>query len=100
MNVLVYLCHVGEMDRRRGPDGQRFCRPISRRRAGYAGSGGRFVGAYYTLGEYDLVVISEGPSDEADTAATLAIAKRGNVRTTTMRAFTEAEFAEILKQIP
>jgi uncharacterized protein with GYD domain len=62
--------------------------------------GGRFVGGYYTMGEYDLVVISEGPTDEAATAASLAIAGAGSTRTTTLRAFTAAEFTEIVKKLP
>jgi len=64
-----------------------------------AAGGGKFVGAYVTMGDYDLVVIAEGPSDEDAAAANLAIASQGNVRTTTMRAFTKAEFAEILKKL-
>ena len=62
--------------------------------------GGKFTDTYITMGEYDMVVVSEGPSDEAATAGALAIASRGYVRTTTMRAFTPAEFAEILKKLP
>ncbi len=31
--------------------------------------GGKFTGTYITMGEYDMVVVSEGPSDEAATAA-------------------------------
>ena len=63
-------------------------------------AGGRFTGAYYTMGEYDLIVTSEGPSDEAATAAALAISGAGNTRTTTLRAFTVAEFTEIVKKLP
>ena len=63
------------------------------------GLGGKLT-AYMTMGEYDMVVISEAPSDEACTGAMLAIASRGFVRTVTMRAFTPAEFGEILKHLP
>lgn len=61
--------------------------------------GGKTLGIYVTMGDYDIVAISEGPSDETAAAAALSIASRGTVRTTTMRAFTEAEFAEILKKV-
>lgn len=61
--------------------------------------GGKFTDTYITMGEYDMVVVSEGPNDEAVTAGTLGIASRGYVRTVTMRAFTPAEFAEILKKL-
>jgi uncharacterized protein with GYD domain len=62
--------------------------------------GGKFTDTYFTLGEYDMVVISEGSSDEGAAAAALAIVSRGFVRTVTMRAFTLMEFEAILKQLP
>jgi uncharacterized protein with GYD domain len=52
------------------------------------------------MGAYDLVAFSEWPSDEAVTAGALTIGSLGNVRTTTLRAFTPAEFAEIVKKQP
>lgn len=61
--------------------------------------GAKILGVYVTMGQYDLVVVSEGPSDEAAAAIALSIASRGNVKTTTMRAFTESEFVEIAKKI-
>jgi uncharacterized protein with GYD domain len=62
--------------------------------------GGKITHSYITMGEYDMVVITEATSEEAGTAALLSIASRGFVRTVTMRAFTPAEFAKILKQMP
>jgi uncharacterized protein with GYD domain len=59
----------------------------------------KVLGAYYTLGEYDLVVVSEVTKEEAAVAHTLATNSLGNVRSLTMRAFTPAEFEEILKKI-
>ena len=56
--------------------------------------GGKVLGFYVTMGEYDLVSISDWPSDEAAVTTALAISSRGNVRTTTMRAFSAAEFAD------
>jgi len=61
--------------------------------------GGKILGLYATMGKYDVVAVSEGPSDEVATAAALSIALKGNVKSLTMRAFTESEFAEILKQV-
>jgi len=63
-------------------------------------NGGKLIGAYVTMGDCDMVVISEGPSDEDAAASAVSIAGRGFVRTTTMRAFTAAEFAEVLKKLP
>ena len=61
--------------------------------------GGKFVSLYVTMGECDLVAVSESPSDEVASAIALSIASKGNVKTTTMRAFTESEFTEILKKV-
>jgi uncharacterized protein with GYD domain len=61
--------------------------------------GGKFLGIYVTMGDYDLVSVTEGPSDEVASAVALSIASKGNVKTTTMRAFTESEFSEILKKV-
>lgn len=60
----------------------------------------KVLGVYYTLGEYDLVVIGEVAKEEVGVAHTLAQNSLGNVKSTTMRAFTPAEFAEIVKKIP
>jgi uncharacterized protein with GYD domain len=61
--------------------------------------GGKVVGLYVTMGDYDIVAVTEGPSDEVASATALSIASKGNARTTTMRAFTEREFAEIAKKV-
>jgi len=61
--------------------------------------GGKFHGLYVTMGDYDVVALTEAPSDEVASAIALSIAVKGNAKTTTMRAFTEAEFSEILKKI-
>lgn len=63
-------------------------------------AGGRMVGFYMVMGEYDLVVISEAPSDEAYSTAILAIASKGNVRSTTLKAYTEEEYRRIIAAIP
>lgn len=47
---------------------------------------------YLTLGECDFVVIAEAPDDETAAKAVIAVSAGGNVRTKTMRAFTEAEY--------
>jgi len=55
---------------------------------------------YLTLGEYDAVVIAEGPDDETAAKLLLTIGGQGNVRTTTFRAFTEDEFRKIIAALP
>ena len=62
--------------------------------------GGKVIGVYVVMGEYDYVTIGEFPSDEVATTFSLALGSRGNVRTTTLRAFTQEEFAEMVKNLP
>jgi uncharacterized protein with GYD domain len=55
---------------------------------------------YLVMGQYDAVVISEGPDDETAAKLVLATAMQGNVRTETLRAFPEAEFKRIVAGLP
>jgi uncharacterized protein with GYD domain len=61
--------------------------------------GGRVMGVWYTLGDYDLVTISEGPDDETATLVTLGVVRQGNVASVTLRAFTEDEFTQIVDEL-
>ncbi len=61
--------------------------------------GGRFVAYYLTLGQFDAVAIGEAPDDETVAKFVLKIAGAGNVRTTTMRAFDEAEATRIFQSL-
>ncbi len=61
--------------------------------------GGKLIGAYYTVGEFDLVTIGEIADEQAGLAHTLGILSLGNVRSTTLRGYTASEFAEIIKKI-
>jgi uncharacterized protein with GYD domain len=54
---------------------------------------------YWTLGDYDGVLIFEADNDEAATALMLHLGAQGNVRTTTCRAFTAAEMDQILGKV-
>jgi uncharacterized protein with GYD domain len=51
---------------------------------------------FYTAGKYDFVMIVEIPNDDDLMAILLCIGSMGNIRTTTMKAWTEAESAKIL----
>jgi uncharacterized protein with GYD domain len=55
---------------------------------------------YMTFGPYDFVQIIEAPNDEAVAKYVLSINSKGNVRTTTMRAWDEAEHFEFIKTMP
>jgi len=62
--------------------------------------GGKMIGFYTVLGEYDYVAIGEGPSDEVLMTFVLGLGSLGNLRTTTLKAFTKEEFAEAVKKLP
>lgn len=59
-------------------------------------SGGKMQ-LFYTLGKYDFVMILEAPNDDTVMAILLCLGSMGNVRTTTMKAWTESEGAKIVK---
>jgi len=63
-------------------------------------AGGKFVGWYLTMGKYDFVVVVEGTDAKTAAALLLATGMQGNVRTETLRAFTEDEFKGILNGLP
>jgi uncharacterized protein with GYD domain len=62
--------------------------------------GGKVLGFYATLGEYDYVSIGEAPNDEVATAFSLALGSLGNVRTVSLKAFTLKEFTDIVSKVP
>lgn len=63
-------------------------------------AGGKMSAYYLTLGQYDFVVVAEGPDDETVARVLLAIASAGNIKTETLRAFTEEEFRRIVAGLP
>jgi len=58
-------------------------------------SGGKMQ-LFYTLGKFDFTMIVEVPNDDAIMAILMCLSSMGNVHTTTMKAWTEAEGAKIL----
>jgi uncharacterized protein with GYD domain len=62
--------------------------------------GGELIGFYLTMGMFDTVAIITAPDDKALTRLVLSVAAAGNVKTTTMKAFTESEFLEIVSGLP
>jgi uncharacterized protein with GYD domain len=59
-------------------------------------AGGELKAFYMTMGAHDLVIIVEASNDDVVAKLLLSIGARGNVRTTTLRAFTEAETRKII----
>jgi uncharacterized protein with GYD domain len=50
---------------------------------------------YWTVGQHDLVLLCDSPDDESIAAALLRLGSAGNVRSTTLRAFTREEFNQV-----
>jgi uncharacterized protein with GYD domain len=63
-------------------------------------AGGKMLAFYVLMGSYDYLVVAEGPGDEAALAHLLGLGMGGYVRTTTMKAFTQEEFAKVLAMLP
>lgn len=63
-------------------------------------AGGKLLAFYTVMGAYDYVAVVEVPNDQVALAQLLALGMEGNVRTTTLRAFTVEEFAGVLKKLP
>jgi len=51
---------------------------------------------FYTMGKYDFVAVIEVPKDENVMAILLCLGSMGNMRSTTMKAWTEEETAKLI----
>lgn len=65
-------------------------------RGQWAGAGVTIKDIYWTSGQYDLVGIVEAADYETLTKALLPLGAAGNIRTTTMRAFSQNEFTALI----
>jgi uncharacterized protein with GYD domain len=55
---------------------------------------------YLVTGQYDMVALVEAPDDETMAKLALSLGSKGNVRTETLRAFTEDEYRNIILALP
>jgi len=58
--------------------------------------GARIKDIYWTLGQYDLVVVIEAPDELSATAFAMTIGAAGNTRSETLRAFSGEEMQVVL----
>ena len=54
---------------------------------------------YLTMGAYDMVVIIDALNDEEFAKLAISIAKGGNIRTTTLKAFGEDQYRKIIESV-
>jgi uncharacterized protein with GYD domain len=62
--------------------------------------GGKVKDFYLTMGGYDVAAVIEAPDDRTVAQFVLSAGAHGNVRTTTLKAFPEAEFRQIVETLP
>ena len=53
----------------------------------------------WTLGKYDLIALAEAPNDEAMASCSLSLARLGNVKIQTLRAFRASEIDAMLSKL-
>lgn len=61
--------------------------------------GARIIGEWWTMGQYDAVMITEAPDEETMNRFLLGAGRQGNIRTITMRGFTQDEILAILQRL-
>ena len=66
----------------------------------YRKAGGEVKGFYLTMGRYDMILIAELPNDETVATLALGLGAAGNVRSETVRAFTETEYRKVVGTLP
>ena len=57
--------------------------------------GGEIKTVYMTQGNFDLALVAEMPSDEQTAGFVLKLGSLGNVRTTTLKAYSEDDYRKI-----
>ena len=62
-------------------------------------AGGKLVGVWVTLGQYDVVEVFEAPSDEVALEIITKLQRAGAAETETLRAFTRDEAEEIIRKL-
>ena len=55
---------------------------------------------YLTTGAHDLLLLAEAPLGDQITKFALAVGSLGNVRTSTSRAWPEAEWTKLISELP
>jgi uncharacterized protein with GYD domain len=69
-------------------------------RQAFKSMGAELKAFYLVMGRYDAVVISEAPNDETVGKLVLMIGAQGNIRTETLRAFSEEEYRKMIAALP
>ncbi len=90
---MINLTDQGIRSIKDDPDRARVATQIAQR------EGVHIISEWWTMGPYDAVMIAEAPDDETMNRFLLGAGRQGNIRTITMRAFTQAEISGIIRQL-
>ena len=63
-------------------------------------AGGKVIAFYLVTGSHDFLVVVEAPDDQTMARVSLGVGAQGNVRTETLKAFTEDEYRKIIGSLP
>jgi uncharacterized protein with GYD domain len=58
--------------------------------------GGHFISVFVTMGEYDLIITYDAPDDAVAARFSIMLGKLGNIRTSSMKAFPEEAYRQIV----
>jgi uncharacterized protein with GYD domain len=90
------LCHPRPLHAARNFKNQRQPVRLDAAKKAAEAEGGKIHTWYLTMGQYDAVLISEFPSDEACAKFALSAGALGNISTETLKAFDEAAYRKII----
>lgn len=96
MNTYIMLAHFTEQ----GIQGvKQTPERIERGRAIAKEHGGEVTDIYLTMGTYDVVLVTRFPDSEAAAKFALKTGAMGNLRTTTLQAFSEEQYRNIASEV-
>lgn len=72
---------------------------VENARKAFHAAGAELKQFFLVMGKYDMVIVSEAPNDETVAKIALSLGAQGNVRTETMRVFTEPEYRKIIDSL-
>ena len=96
MSAYVLLCNYTDQGVRNIKDAPK--RRAAAREIGKS-LGVEIKSAHLAFGPYDLIIHAEAPNDEAMAKFVLSVAAKGNVRSTTVKVFSEADTDKIVAAI-
>ncbi|KAB1189199.1 GYD domain-containing protein [Haloferax sp. MBLA0077] len=62
--------------------------------------GGELKGFYLTMGQYDVVTVIEMPDDDAAAKLLLRLGQSGNISGETLKAWPEADYRDLIANLP